>query len=172
VRTEAYKLYGVDVTQIPGVDGIAIPIFSEVGRDLTSPISDCPTVCFLAGIMSDNDKSGGKVLWTGVRRINNRAAQMFRLAANSLHHNRTPLGDFLRPHESQARSRQGALQPLRTRSRLSFYTLVTNKSSMTRPSGQPETSNGGSDSRTNQAPKPVSLATSSCQSKPHDQCSP
>ena len=35
LRTEAYKLYGVDVTQIPGVETIALPLFSEVGRDLS-----------------------------------------------------------------------------------------------------------------------------------------
>jgi len=35
LRTEAYRLlYGVDVTQIPGVETIALPLFSEVGRDL------------------------------------------------------------------------------------------------------------------------------------------
>jgi hypothetical protein len=34
-RNEAYKLFGVDVTRIPGIDGIAIALFSEIGRDLT-----------------------------------------------------------------------------------------------------------------------------------------
>ncbi len=33
-RKEAYPLYGVDVTRIPGLDGLVIPLFSEVGRDL------------------------------------------------------------------------------------------------------------------------------------------
>jgi hypothetical protein len=31
LRTEAYRLYGIDVTQIPGVEMIALPLFSEVG---------------------------------------------------------------------------------------------------------------------------------------------
>jgi hypothetical protein len=36
LRTEAYKLFGVDVTQAPGVETSVLPRFSEVGRDLAS----------------------------------------------------------------------------------------------------------------------------------------
>src|SRR5229473_3047657 len=35
LRTEAYKLFGVDVTQIPGLETNVLPLFSEVGRDLS-----------------------------------------------------------------------------------------------------------------------------------------
>ncbi len=35
LRTETYKLFGVDVTQIPGIEENALPLFSEVGRDLS-----------------------------------------------------------------------------------------------------------------------------------------
>jgi len=34
IRTESYKLFGVDVTQIPGLDTLPLPLFSEVGRDM------------------------------------------------------------------------------------------------------------------------------------------
>ena len=34
LRTEAYRLFGVDITQIPGVETIALPLFSELGRDM------------------------------------------------------------------------------------------------------------------------------------------
>jgi hypothetical protein len=32
-RTEAYKLFGVEVTQIPGLMLMALTLFSEIGRD-------------------------------------------------------------------------------------------------------------------------------------------
>jgi hypothetical protein len=32
---ETYKLFGVDVTQIPGLEENALPLFSEVGRDMS-----------------------------------------------------------------------------------------------------------------------------------------
>src|SRR3954452_13916648 len=34
LRTEAYRLFGVDVTQIPGLEENVLPLFSEVGRDM------------------------------------------------------------------------------------------------------------------------------------------
>jgi transposase len=95
LRTEAYKLFGVDVTQIPGLEMMAFPLFSEVGRDLTA----WPTAAHFAswlGLCPDNDISGGRVLWKGVRKINNRAGQLFRLAAHALHRSATPLGAYLR----------------------------------------------------------------------------
>jgi transposase len=95
VRTEAYKLFGVDVTQIPGLETSVFPLFSEVGRDL----SRWPTADHFASWLAlcpDNDISGGKVLWRGARKLKNRAGQLFRVAAYALHRSPTPLGDYLR----------------------------------------------------------------------------
>jgi hypothetical protein len=64
--TEAYKLFGVDVTQIPGVETIALPLLSEIGRDL----SQWPTAAHFAswlGLCPGNDISGGRVLWRGAQ---------------------------------------------------------------------------------------------------------
>jgi hypothetical protein len=35
MRTEIYKLFGVDVTQIPGLMVTPLLLFSEVGRDMS-----------------------------------------------------------------------------------------------------------------------------------------
>src|SRR5260370_30986171 len=35
MRTEAFKLFGVDLTQIPGLIMMVLTLFSEVGRDLS-----------------------------------------------------------------------------------------------------------------------------------------
>jgi len=35
LRTETHKLFGVDVTQIPGLQKNALSLFSEVGRDMS-----------------------------------------------------------------------------------------------------------------------------------------
>ncbi len=59
LRTEAYKLFGVDVTQIPGLEESALPLFSEVGRDMTK----WPTAGHFASWLSlcpENDISGEK----------------------------------------------------------------------------------------------------------------
>ncbi len=83
------------MTQIPGVETMALPLFSEVGRDM----SQWPTAAHFASWLAlcpDNDISGGRVLWKGIRKVKNRAGQMFRLAAHALHRSATPLGDYLR----------------------------------------------------------------------------
>jgi transposase len=126
VRAEAYRLFGVDVTEIPGLNELAIPIFSEVGRDLAPRFPTADNFASWLGLCPDNDKSGGQVLWTGVRRIHNRAGQMFRMAASSLHHNRSPLGDFLRRMKAKLGPAAG-ITATAHKIAIIFYTLVTNQ---------------------------------------------
>jgi transposase len=95
MRTEAYKLFGVDLTQIPGLMMLVFMLFSEVGRDMSRWPTPAHFVSWL-GLCPDNDISGGKVLWRGARRIKSRAGTLFRLAAHSLHRDQTPMGDYLR----------------------------------------------------------------------------
>jgi len=124
VRKEAYQLYGIDVTQIPGLSGLVIPLFSEVGRDLAARFGNSARFASWLGLCPDNDKSGGKVLWKGVRRIKNRAGQMFRMAAAALHHSRSPLGDFLRRMKAKLGPAAGITAAAHKIAQI-FYTLVT-----------------------------------------------
>ena len=126
MRAEAYRLFGVDVTEIPGLNELAIPIFSEVGRDLAPRFPTADNFASWLGLCPDNDKSGGQVLWAGVRRIHNRAGQMFRMAASSLHHNRSPLGDFLRRMKAKLGPAAG-ITATAHKIAIIFYTLVTNQ---------------------------------------------
>ena len=95
MRTEAYQLFGVDLTQIPGLMMLVFMLFSEVGRDMSRWPTAAHFVSWL-GLCPDNDISGGKVLWRGARRTKNRAGTLFRLAAHALHRDPTPMGDYLR----------------------------------------------------------------------------
>src|SRR5258707_10615512 len=63
---ESYKLFGVDVTQIPGLLLMALRLFSEVGRDMSRWPTAAHFVSWLA-LCPDNDISGGKILWRGGR---------------------------------------------------------------------------------------------------------
>ena len=94
MRTEMYKLYGVDVLQIPGLERMGMTLFSEVGRDLSQFPTAGHFVSWL-GLCPDNDKSGRKC-WRAARKAVNRAGQMFRMAAYPLHHSQTALGHYLR----------------------------------------------------------------------------
>lgn len=96
LRAEFYRIFGVDLTQIPGV-GIqtVYTLFAECGRDLSA----FPTAgCFASwlGLCPDNRITGGKVLSTRTRKVNNPASTALRIAAQSLHRSESCLGDFYR----------------------------------------------------------------------------
>ena len=125
LRTETYKLFGVDVTQIPGLEENALPLFSEVGRDMSKWPTAGHFVSWLA-LCPDNDISGGKLLWRGVRTVKNRAGHLFRLAAFSLHHSLTPLGNYLRRMKAKLGPR-AATTATAHKIAVIFYTMVKNQ---------------------------------------------
>src|SRR5438094_525319 len=91
LRTESYKLFGVDLTQIPGLMAMVLMLFSEVGRDMS--------------------------------RGHDRAGDLFRMAAYSLHHDQTPLGDYLRRMKSKL-GPAGATTATAHKIAIIFYTMV------------------------------------------------
>jgi hypothetical protein len=96
LRAELQRAFGVDLARVPGIrTGIAQTLFGEIGPDFSkfrsaSALSSWMTIC------PDNDISGGKVLWAGTRKSKSRAAKALRIAAQSLHHSKSALGDFYR----------------------------------------------------------------------------
>ena len=125
-RQQAYALYGIDVTRIPGLEGLAITLFSEVGRDLKSRFPTAAAFASWLGLCPDNDKTGGRVVWRGIRKIKSRAGQMFRLAAASLHHNDSPLGAFLRRMKAKLGPAAG-ITATAHKIAIVFFTLVANQ---------------------------------------------
>jgi hypothetical protein len=125
MRSEAYRLYGVDLTQVPGLTYNVLTLYSEIGRDMsrwktaghfTSWLTICP----------DNDISGGRVLWRGTRHQKNRAAQIFRLAAYGLHRSQSTLGDYLRRMKAKL-GPAAAITATARKLAVIFYTIVKNQ---------------------------------------------
>ena len=122
LRTESYKLFGVDLTQVPGLAKNVLTLFTQVGRDM----SKWPTAAHFAswlGLCPDNDISGGRVLWRGLRNIKHRGGQLFRLAAMGLHHDQTPMGDYLRRMKSKL-GPAGATTATAHKIAIIFYTML------------------------------------------------
>jgi transposase len=96
VRGQLYRVSGVDLTQIEGIEErTALVLLSEVGLDM----SRWPTekhFCSWLGLCPQHKISGGKVLSRRVRGGNNRAAQALRLAARALESSQSALGAFYR----------------------------------------------------------------------------
>lgn len=125
LRTEVYKLFGVDVTQIPGLEFLALQLFSELGRDMSRWATAACFVSWLA-LCPDNDISGGQVLWRGTRKAHNRAGQIFRMAAYSLDRSPTPLGVYLRRMKAKI-GPQAAHTATAHKIAVIFYAMVNNQ---------------------------------------------
>ena len=125
MRTEAYKLFGVDLTQIPGLMTMVFTLFSEVGRDMSRWPTAAHFVSWL-GLCPDNDISGGKVLSRSARRTKNRAGTLFRMAASSLYREQTPIGDYLRRMKAKLGPTAGTTATAH-KIAVIFYTMVKNQ---------------------------------------------
>ena len=112
----------MDLTQIPGLMAMVLTLFSEVGRDMSRWKTAGQFVSWLA-LCPDNDITGGRVAWRGMRRVHNRAGELFRMAAYSLHHDKSPLGDYLRRMKSKL-GPTGATTATAHKIAIIFYTMV------------------------------------------------
>lgn len=70
--------------------------------------------------------SGGKLLWRGARKVKTRAGHLFRMAAFSLHHSRTPLGNYLRRMKAKL-GPEAATMATAHKIAVIFYTMVKNQ---------------------------------------------
>ena len=104
LREEAFRILGVDLTAIPGISVLHVQtILAELGGDV-SKFRSASAFSSWMGLCPDNDISGGKVLWTGTRKVKNRVALTLRMAAQSLQKSESALGEFYR----RMRTRLGA----------------------------------------------------------------
>jgi len=95
-RAQLYRICGVDLTRIDGIDTItALKVISEIGPDL-SRFKSIKHFASWLGLCPGTKISGGKVLSAATKRITNRAAQALRMAAASLRSSQSALGAYYR----------------------------------------------------------------------------
>jgi len=96
LRQKFYRILGVDVTAIPGMNiGTVEVLIGEVGPDLRRFRSAGAFAAWL-GLCPGNEISGGKVLSSRTRKVNHRLAGALRMAAESLCRDKSYLGQFYR----------------------------------------------------------------------------
>ena len=92
LRTYLYQITGVDLTQIDGIgEQIALTVVSEVGVDMNRWKTEKNFASWL-GLSPSNEKTGGKVIQRGTKKVVNRAATALRLAAQNLRTSQSFLG--------------------------------------------------------------------------------
>jgi hypothetical protein len=123
LRTELYRITGIDWTQINGIDVLtAQTVITEAGADLKAFPSEKQFVSWL-GLCPANETSGGKVLKRRTRKVVNRAATAFRNAASTLLRSQSYLGAQYR----RLRTRLGAPKAVTAMARklaCLFYRLI------------------------------------------------
>lgn len=103
-KEELERFFGVDLTAIPGISVLSgLTLMTELGNDLGSFKTEHHFASWLC-LCPDNETSAGKVLRRRTRRSQNRVRYALRMAASSLHHDKSFLGQKYR----RLRTRLGA----------------------------------------------------------------
>ena len=91
-----YRLTGVDLTQIDGIDALtAQAVITEVGFDMSKWPSEKHFTSWL-GLCPNNQITGGQVKRRRTKKTDNRATTALRVAAQSVARSHTALGAFYR----------------------------------------------------------------------------
>jgi len=103
-QQELERFFGVDLTAIPGISVLTgLTLMTELGNDLSTFKTEHHFASWLC-LCPDNETSAGKVLRRRTRRSQNRVRYALRMAAYSLHRDKSYLGDKYR----RLRTRLGA----------------------------------------------------------------
>jgi transposase len=123
LRTELYRITGIDWAQVNGIDVVTVQtVLAECGADLSAFPSAKQFTSWL-GLVPTNEQSGGKILNRRTRKVVNRAATAFRNAATTLVRSQSYLGAQYR----RLRTRLGAPKAITAMARklaCLFYRLI------------------------------------------------
>ena len=124
LRTQLFKMCGVDLTRIDGIDvTTALAVVSETGADM----SRFPTAGHFTswlGLCPGTKITGGKVMSGQTRRVANRATQALKLAAAALRTSQSALGAYFRRMCSRMDKPKAVTAAAHKLARL-IYTLLT-----------------------------------------------
>jgi transposase len=96
LRSELYRILGVDLTQVPGLQSPTISVFlSEIGATVERFASPKHFASWL-GLCPDNRITGGRILSARTRDVKSRTAYALRMAAQNLQRSQSALGDYYR----------------------------------------------------------------------------
>jgi transposase len=125
LREEIYRILGVDLTTIPGISVLHVQcILAELGGAV-SKFRSAGAFSSWMGLCPDNDISGGKVLWSGTRKVKNRIAVTLRMAAQSLQHSESALGVFYRRMRAKLGAPKAITATAHKLARIVFHMLTT-----------------------------------------------
>jgi transposase len=125
LKAELKRICGVDLTSIDGIDVItAQTIISEVGTDMSGFPTENHFASWL-GLTPSKDISGGKIIGPGRKKVQNRVAMAFRMAATTLLNSKSYLGSRYRHLRKQLPSHASAIKAMARYLAVLVYRLLT-----------------------------------------------
>ena len=120
------EILEVDVTEVFGISEIStLTMMSEVGTDMTKWKTEHHFTSWL-GLAPNTKISGGKVISSRIMKKKHYAGQAFRMAANSLYHSKSPLGEYYRRIKARAGAGKAVVATARKLA-IIYYKMVANK---------------------------------------------
>lgn len=124
LRTQLFKMCGVDLTRIDGIDvTTALAVISETGADM-SRFKTVGHFTSWLGLCPGTKITGGKIMSSKTKRVANRAAQALRLAAAALRSSQSALGAYFRRMCSRMDKPKAVTAAAHKLARL-IYTMLT-----------------------------------------------
>ena len=124
VQMALHKMLGVDVTTIDGIGvSTALTIASEVGFNLSAFPSGKHFASW-TGVAPGTRITGGKVISGQVPKSHNRVGQALRMAASTLKHSRSALGEYYRRMCAKLGKKSGIVTTAHKLARI-VYALLT-----------------------------------------------
>jgi transposase len=149
------EILGVDVTQVFGISEIsALTIMSEVGTDMSKWKTEHHFTSWL-GLAPNTKISGGKVISSRILKKKQYAGQAFRMAANSLYHSKSPLGDHYRRIRAKAGAGKAVVATARKLAVI-YYKMITKKEAFN-PKAMEEYQRKYKEKKINQLKKKIAL---------------
>ena len=125
LATELKRICGVDLTSIDGIDVItAQTILSEIGTDMSGFKTEDHFASWL-GLTPNKDITGGKIIGSGKRKVQNRVAMALRMAATTLLRSQTYLGGRYRHLRKQLPSHASAIKAMARYLAVLVYRILT-----------------------------------------------
>jgi transposase len=97
VRTQSYRVLGVDLTAVPAFQTpTVLVLLAELGPDFAEKFPSAKHFASWLGVCPDNRITGGKIMSSATRDVKSRVAEALRLAAQSLWRAQNYFGELYR----------------------------------------------------------------------------
>jgi transposase len=125
VRRQLYQLVGVDLTRVPGLHVSSVQqLLAEIGTDMHKWPTD-KHFCSWLGLAPHHDITGGKVIRRRTLKTTNRAAQVLRLAAQSVGRGPSALGIYYRQMKARGGPERAITATAHKLARIIYHLLKT-----------------------------------------------